>query len=753
MPSSNNVVVPDRQPFDGMDYVRLDATVQTMLGQSNVNFKDNVATPGDLPSIGNEVDDFRLVISNWFVYRRDWSSWVQPTSLGTATLLTANFPTFSGVGLDDMNAGSVYTGQYPNTYTITISATGLADSFTRTSTQGGIWWPTVMTWNDQLLDSGVGIRFGSTTWHTIGDSWQVNIIEIPAQFFNGNILWAGTGIGYLYNDTTNWLIGISALGNFLGWPDWLIHWLVEFWWANRQAFTNAAFDGVDMRWDATVRNGTSNFSIVLDTSTGISLSGNSGIGWQYTFPATTPSPWDVLTAIPWPSGTLDRVPGWGWSSLVWYTNTVPTPNTALWVGTAANGVWINNTWLWHNTGGWVQAWDGNTLVWKWILSSNVNSLNESTIVWLNTTAYARPGWVGITAIGYQNITGVWLWAYSVSIGHTAASTGVQAISIWYVAQATGTESIAIGTNASTIWHTFSIALGSKTVTTLPNQMVVWSNTAPVTDYMFGSGYNSTAPQSISLRASQASWANVSWADFNIYAGNSTGSGIGGWFLVYTSPGWAASSSLNPYMLWLQIWTWPSRISRIGDTTNAFNGNQICINDFASQIFVQTDGDFGVQNTLWQRAISVNFSWGTDFLFEAGDVGSINNGTRLSIADASWDAILYTDWTFRLQTATWPNLFFYAAPNSIVIGRNSSGNNTNFSLDDTTESMLGNLDWVFRLQTTAGVTKFLVDLTTSLVTIASVPAHADDAAATGAGLTTGQLYKTTTGGSTFLKIVP
>jgi len=64
MTSSNNVVVPDRQPFDGMDYVRLDATVQTMLGQSNVNFKDNVATPADLPSVGNQVDDFRMVISN-----------------------------------------------------------------------------------------------------------------------------------------------------------------------------------------------------------------------------------------------------------------------------------------------------------------------------------------------------------------------------------------------------------------------------------------------------------------------------------------------------------------------------------------------------------------------------------------------------------------------------------------------------------------------------------------------------------------
>lgn len=51
------------------------------------------------------------------------------------------------------------------------------------------------------------------------------------------------------------------------------------------------------------------------------------------------------------------------------------------------------------------------------------------------------------------------------------------------------------------------------------------------------------------------------------------------------------------------------------------------------------------------------------------------------------------------------------------------------------------------------TVLIVDDTTQLVTITNVPAFADDAAATGGGLTTGQLYKTTTGGSTYLKIVP
>lgn len=51
------------------------------------------------------------------------------------------------------------------------------------------------------------------------------------------------------------------------------------------------------------------------------------------------------------------------------------------------------------------------------------------------------------------------------------------------------------------------------------------------------------------------------------------------------------------------------------------------------------------------------------------------------------------------------------------------------------------------------TSIQIDDALSLITITNVPSYADDAAASGAGLTSGQLYKTTTAGSTFLKIVP
>lgn len=51
------------------------------------------------------------------------------------------------------------------------------------------------------------------------------------------------------------------------------------------------------------------------------------------------------------------------------------------------------------------------------------------------------------------------------------------------------------------------------------------------------------------------------------------------------------------------------------------------------------------------------------------------------------------------------------------------------------------------------TKITIDDVTQLITVSNVPTYADDAAATTGGLTTGQLYKTTTGGITALNIVP
>ncbi len=72
-----------------------------------------------------------------------------------------------------------------------------------------------------------------------------------------------------------------------------------------------------------------------------------------------------------------------------------------------------------------------------------------------------------------------------------------------------------------------------------------------------------------------------------------------------------------------------------------------------------------------------------------------------------------------------------------------GFTTGFTLTNDSFSILGQTNGT-------GIT---VDDLTQLITISNVPTYADDAAATTAGLTTGQLYKTTTSGVTALNIVP
>jgi hypothetical protein len=82
--------------------------------------------------------------------------------------------------------------------------------------------------------------------------------------------------------------------------------------------------------------------------------------------------------------------------------------------------------------------------------------------------------------------------------------------------------------------------------------------------------------------------------------------------------------------------------------------------------------------------------------------------------------------------------------------------TAYTLDGTTEyqTVLG--DGRFKIfDSTNNIKYLIIDIINSSMTInpTLVPTYADDAAAGVGGLTSGQLYKTTTAGSTFLKIVP
>jgi len=89
-------------------------------------------------------------------------------------------PVFNGSGLNNIDTTAVATLDMvqPTTYRISIDGDGTPDTF-RWSKDGGDTWEdtdVAMTGGLQELDHGVGIIFGTTTGHTIGDYWEIRAV-------------------------------------------------------------------------------------------------------------------------------------------------------------------------------------------------------------------------------------------------------------------------------------------------------------------------------------------------------------------------------------------------------------------------------------------------------------------------------------------------------------------------------------------------------------------------------------------------
>lgn len=134
--------------------------------------------------------------------------------------------------------------------------------------------------------------------------------------------------------------------------------------------------------------------------------------------------------------------------------------------------------------------------------------------------------------------------------------------------------------------------------------------------------------------------------------------------------------------------------------------------------------------------SVQFNDGGSF---GGSNAFLWSGDVLTVQNDAGDNI-------ALQVAVGAN-------NTVSLGDVSgAGNKTSLVLSDGLGQTTFKGDY-FVFNSRIESTIFLVDSINSIITLFGVPTFADDAAAAGGGLTTGQLYKTTDGGSTFLKIVP
>lgn len=132
--------------------------------------------------------------------------------------------------------------------------------------------------------------------------------------------------------------------------------------------------------------------------------------------------------------------------------------------------------------------------------------------------------------------------------------------------------------------------------------------------------------------------------------------------------------------------------------------------------------------------SANLTWASDILL----VGDFANNTT----------------SFRMAVGAGASVILRVPNAGVSLGDDAgAGNKTYFTVDDASQSITCHLEGDVIIEDSEDNHVLTVNTVTGLITLSTVPTYADDAAAAGGGLTSGQLYKTTDGGSTFLKIVP
>lgn len=105
-------------------------------------------------------------------------------SLSDGTPIVRYLPFPGAVGLDDLRAVSDYTGAAKDIITITITATGAADSFTWSKGSGLPQGPFQITGAAQETSNEVSIQFGAVTGHTMGDIWVLKCYPAAQKFMN-----------------------------------------------------------------------------------------------------------------------------------------------------------------------------------------------------------------------------------------------------------------------------------------------------------------------------------------------------------------------------------------------------------------------------------------------------------------------------------------------------------------------------------------------------------------------------------------
>lgn len=97
-------------------------------------------------------------------------------STALAQTATIGPAVFAGSGLNDATSGGRYTGTAANArYVITISATGMPDSFKWSKDGGAVSPPIAITGLAQAITDGVTIQFSARSGHALNDSWSITV--------------------------------------------------------------------------------------------------------------------------------------------------------------------------------------------------------------------------------------------------------------------------------------------------------------------------------------------------------------------------------------------------------------------------------------------------------------------------------------------------------------------------------------------------------------------------------------------------
>jgi len=276
-----------------------------------------------------------------------------------------------------------------------------------------------------------------------------------------------------------------------------------------------------------------------------------------------------------------------------------------------------------------------------VTSSGVGSVAVGWVTTSNQTAFAIGALSNATGVqsAALGIAANALGASSFALGTGSTANNTGSLAFGASALSSGANAVAMGTSAS-VKYSESMGIGAGATTTKANQLVIGSDTQPITEVLVGNDVTFSDPQAQTLfTVTSASGSNKSGTAYVIQPGAGTGTGEGGNFIVKTAtPGAASNATLNAYTTAFTIddsQTTQTHAGRIANTTRYTSSQTALVTD--EVLFCDTDGGAwtltlpaGVEGTHY-KIINCG-SGGYDLTVDGDSAETIYGETTQDLAD-------------------------------------------------------------------------------------------------------------------------